>query len=176
MNRGSDVDRGRPEPLSRHRFVVEVADLAPIGFAEVHGLSVTVRAQPEDDAAPQEREGENESESDWWDWTDLFDRYAEVGPPTPKRDTTSPNLELRRGVTADLPLYRWLRDWVTGTTEARDVRISLLDERGDPAVGWVCESATPVEWTGPTLTADTASVATETLELAHHGIALVDTE
>jgi len=34
---------------------------------------------------------------------------------------------------------------------------------------WGLLSAVPVRWTGPQLNSDTLSVATETLEIAHHG-------
>jgi phage tail-like protein len=34
---------------------------------------------------------------------------------------------------------------------------------------WGLLNAVPVRWTGPRLSADSLTVATETLELAHHG-------
>lgn len=169
MSSREDTATGRRDPLSRHRFVVEVEDMPPIGFTDVHGLAVTVQS-PQETEPVSTTTGEG---STWLNWTDLVDRLLDVGQPIPNRGTSTPNLELQRGVTAQVPLYRWLRDWVDGTIEARDVRISLLDGRNEPSVGWVCRAATPVEWQGPTLTADTAAVAMERLELAHDGISMV---
>ena len=34
---------------------------------------------------------------------------------------------------------------------------------------WGCSASIPVRWTGPSLNLDSPKVATETLELAHHG-------
>lgn len=90
---------------------------------------------------------------------------------TPKqRETESPKLELRRGVTDDQALWAWLHDWLAGTVAPQDVRICLLNNQGTPVTGWICHAAVPVRWVGPTLVADRETVAMETLALAHHGI------
>lgn len=87
-----------------------------------------------------------------------------------QRETDSPKLELCRGVTDDQALWTWLHDWLAGRVTPQDVRICLLNGRGTPVTGWICRGAIPVRWVGPTLVADRAAVATETLELAHTGI------
>lgn len=154
----------RTDPYGRHRFAVDIVDdRTPLGFTEVRGLSVRVQAKPaEADAA--------DPEPNWLDWDDRLGRTVRSIPPPPRRRTTSPLLTLRRGITDDRRLWDWLRDWVEGAVEPRDVRVFLLDDAGDRTRGWRCCDATPVRWTGPELAADRSAAATETLELAHGGI------
>ncbi|MFC6988026.1 phage tail protein [Haloplanus sp. GCM10025708] len=162
----SDVpdDLGARRPCQRHRFVVDVDGLPELGFTEVRGLEVSV----------DDRRDGSTTESDsggWWNRTGgLLDRLVDRGPAGRRRETTSPNLELRRGVTGDPVLWDWLQGWVGGGVEPRTVSVYLVDDAGDAAVGWVCPSATPVEWTGPNLRADDPGVAMEKLELAHDGL------
>jgi phage tail-like protein len=40
---------------------------------------------------------------------------------------------------------------------------------GKTIASWSLSEVIPVRWTGPQLSAEQAKVATETLELAHHG-------
>ncbi|AKU09137.1 phage tail protein [Haloferax gibbonsii] len=162
-------------PYGAHRFRVRCDALPKLGFSEVRGLSVAVE---------QPTSGEPRSESPPSE-TDRLDRRGRhprkrptprPRPPSPsRRATSSPPLELCRGVTDDRSLWAWFRAWVDGETTPQDVRICLLDATGEPVRGWVCRAATPVRWTGPHLVADAAAVATESLELTHEGIdALAD--
>ena len=58
-----------------------------------------------------------------------------------------------------------------GTTDARDVSITLMDEARDPVATWRLHRAQPKKWTGPTLAAKGGSdVAMEELHLVHEGI------
>lgn len=172
----SDAE-ARPDPYRRHRFVVEADGLPKLGIAEVRGLEVTVEARP-DRTTDASAASEGSDDRPWWDVGGVVDRVVDRNRPgrpgstsaTPVHDTTSPNLELRRGVTDEPALWNWLRDWVDGRIGPRTVRVYLLDGTGSAAVGWACAAATPVEWTGPDLRADAAGVATERLELAHEGI------
>jgi hypothetical protein len=154
------------DPYCRHRFDVDIGDGGPpLGFTEVAGLSVRVQARPDD--GPDDPPGW----LDWLDWNDRLDDPAERRPPASRRRTASPTLTLRRGLTDDRRLREWLDGWVAGTVDPRDVCVFLLDEAGERARGWRCRDATPVRWAGPQLVADRADVATETLELAHEGLA-----
>jgi hypothetical protein len=155
------------DPYRRHRFDVDIGDdRPPLGFTEVRGLSVRVQARgPDVDAT----ETETEEAPTWLDWRDRFDHLDGV-PSIPRRRTASPPLTLRRGVTDDRRLWDWLRDWVDGRVERRDVRVYLLDAAGERARGWRCRDATPVRWTGPELAADRPAAATEALELVHEGL------
>jgi phage tail-like protein len=158
----TDVERN--DPYRRHRFAVDVGDDGPpLGFSAVRGLAVRVQARPDDEKRP-----------DWRDWGERLARLVGGRPSPPRRRTASPHLTLQRGVTGDRRLWDWLRDWVGGTTGARDVRVFLLDQAGDPARGWVARDATPVRWRGPELVADRPAVATESLELAHEGVEAID--
>lgn len=153
------------DPYGAHRFRVSADALPDLGFAEVRGLSATVETAAPDEpesvgGSPRERRGRG-------------DRSTMDVPP-PERAIRSPRLELRRGVTDEEALWAWLRSWVAGDVDPQDVRVCLLDDRGEPVRGWVCRGATPVRWSGPDLVAGQASVAMETLELAHDGIDAVD--
>jgi phage tail-like protein len=152
------------DPYRRHRFAVDIGDDGPpLGFSEVRGLSVRVQARPGEEA-------ENDAGgADWLDWRDRFGPVGRV-PSIPRRRTASPPLTLRRGITDDRRLWDWLRDWVDGQVERRDVRVYLLDAGGERARGWRCRDATPARWSGPELAADRPAAATETLELVHEGL------
>ncbi|RDZ51178.1 phage tail protein [Haloferax sp. Atlit-4N] len=157
-------------PYGAHRFRVRCDALPKLGFSEVRGLSVAVESTNGDVARSDSPPPET-------DRRDRHDRRARKRPgprprpPSPsRRATSSPPLELRRGVTNDRSLWAWFRSWVDGETTPQDVRICLLDATGEPVRGWVCRAATPVRWTGPHLVADAAAVATESLELSHEGI------
>jgi phage tail-like protein len=89
-------------------------------------------------------------------------------------DAASPHLSLRRGVTDDRRLWTWLRDWIEGAIEPRDVSVYLLDASGTRGRGWRCLGATPVRWRGPELVAEGPAVATETLEVVHDGVEAIE--
>jgi phage tail-like protein len=152
------------DPYRRHRFDVDIGDdRPPLGFTEVRGLTVRVQARPDEETE------NDDAGADWLDWRDRFGAVGRV-PPIPRRRTASPPLTLRRGITDDRRLWDWLRDWVDGRVEKRDVRVYLLDAAGERARGWRCRDATPARWTGPELAADRPAAATETLELVHEGL------
>ena len=50
----------------------------------------------------------------------------------------------------------------TATIEARTLEGTVI-------ASWALEGVVPVRWSGPQLSPDSPKVATETLELAHHG-------
>ena len=152
--RGSD-------PYRANRFCVTCKALPALGFTEVHGLSVDVTIATENASRSASDEATN----------DCPPVAASMAASTPEqRETDSPKLELCRGVTDDQALWTWLHDWLAGEVTPQDVRICLLNNRGTPVTGWICHAAIPVRWVGPTLAADRATVAMETLELAHRGI------
>jgi len=64
-------------------------------------------------------------------------------------------------------------DQYTNFTEQQPnsaVNVVLLDEGGGPVRLWTFVDAFPVSWKGPTLSAASDEVATEVLEIAHHGL------
>lgn len=145
----------RPDAHAADRFEVEVAGLDALAVSEVRGLETTVerREVPLADVLPR--------------WL--------VGDRTVlRRDAVSPPLVLVRAATADDTLQAWFEGWVTGTVTGRTVRVALLDAAGREQVAWECPNARPTRWVGPRLRATRATVATESLELAHDGVERLD--
>jgi len=138
-----------PDPYTADRFTVEVASYGTIDVSEVTGLEATVGTRTESRVPGLPR------------WL--------VGERT-VRDAVSPPLVLTRGVARETRLRGWFDDWVAETVGRREVRVSLLDRDGLPAVRWTCGRAYPTRWTGPKLRANRRAVATESLELAHDGV------
>jgi phage tail-like protein len=62
--------------------------------------------------------------------------------------------------------------WVAGQRQKVDrsnAEISVLDAAGEVVAQWNLSDVCPVKWTGPSLDAGGNQIATEVLELAHHG-------
>jgi phage tail-like protein len=82
-----------------------------------------------------------------------------------------PNLVLKRGVTHENNLISWFFDRTHDREHRGDVIITLLGDNGSTVVRkWAFHNAFPVKWTGPSFNAKSTGVATETLEIAHHGM------
>lgn len=140
----------RTDPYLDFRFHVEIDAVIVGGFTEVTGLEVELETE----------------------------EYEEGGVNThthtlPKR-AGYPNLTLRRGLTDATTLWEWLEATVAGRIERKNVRILLLDPAGAETWGWECHDAYPVRWAGPELQADQATVAIESLELAHTGLTTME--
>lgn len=80
-----------------------------------------------------------------------------------------PNLVLRRGFTSETALFDWFRE-CREKTARRQVDITLRDYQSQPLRTWSFDGAWPVKWTGPSLNAKAGEAATESLEIAHHGL------
>ena len=80
-----------------------------------------------------------------------------------------PNLVLSRALDASSgTVAAWFaaqQDKVRRTTAV----VTAYDPAGGAIASWSLRDVCPVRWTGPMFDASSASVATETLELAHHG-------
>ncbi|MBO3746868.1 phage tail protein [Streptosporangiaceae bacterium NEAU-GS5] len=82
-----------------------------------------------------------------------------------------PNVKFTRPITqanAD-KIPRWLASLATGVQRNKTAIIEARTLMGEVIVRWGLRGVIPVRWTGPQLTLDSPKVATETLELAHHG-------
>ena len=80
-----------------------------------------------------------------------------------------PNLVLKRGVTYEPVLLKWLfqtKEW----DQRGNVTVSIIGPDSKPVRTWAFANAFPVKWTGPTLNASSNNAATETLEIAHRGL------
>lgn len=80
------------------------------------------------------------------------------------------NIKLSRPIGPDsAKLTHWFAGMVNGVKPTTMViAAKTLDER--TVAEWSLVGVVPVRWTGPTLNYETTKVATETLEVAHHGI------
>ena len=63
---------------------------------------------------------------------------------------------------------KWFADMATGI-ERTTADITALTPDGKALVTWSLEGVIPVKWQGPSFSAESPKVATETLEIAHHG-------
>ena len=80
-----------------------------------------------------------------------------------------PNLVLKRGITHEPELLKWLfetKKW----QDCAPVTVQLVGPDTKPIRTWAFANAFPVKWTGPTLNAGSNNAATETLEIAHRGL------
>ena len=79
------------------------------------------------------------------------------------------NIKLTRPVTvASVSLHKWFNTLHSGMKRHTGV-IEAHGPGGVPIGVWGLLDVMPVRWTGPSLSPDQVKVATETLELAHHG-------
>lgn len=79
------------------------------------------------------------------------------------------NIKLSRPITKNTEnVTKWIASMVTGVTR-KTGHISALTADGTVIASWNLMGVVPVRWQGPSLNVDSPKVATETLELAHHG-------
>ncbi|HEY0637162.1 MAG TPA: phage tail protein [Pseudonocardiaceae bacterium] len=79
------------------------------------------------------------------------------------------NVKLSRPITRDSAMVvKWLSG-MAGGVRRRTATIEARTLGGTVIARWSLVDVVPVRWTGPQLSADSPKVATETLELAHHG-------
>ena len=80
-----------------------------------------------------------------------------------------PNIKLSRPVSADSQkLTTWFMSMATGV-KRRTAHINAMTADGTVVAQWGLDGVVPVRWTGPSLNPDSPKVATETIEIAHHG-------
>ena len=58
---------------------------------------------------------------------------------------------------------------MNGIVRRTQAEIIVKNHDAKPVFTWTLTGVIPVRWTGPSLSVDSPKVATETLELAHHG-------
>ena len=136
----------RADPYQAFNFLVEIEGILAGGFSECSGLQV------ETEFFDYREGGRNE----------YVHRFA--GP------TKYPPLVLKHGLTQMDGLWNWHQDVTQGTINRKNGTIFLLDKQRVPVMFWNFKEAFPVKWTGPDFRADSASVAFETVELAHRGL------
>lgn len=134
-----------PEPALSVCFAVTVDDMQLGTFNSCEGLGVEVVLE-------QREEGGNNG----FVWQ------------LPTRLKFS-NVKLTRAVCSDTSeVMAWLSSMSTGFTP-KTANISALTAERKVVASWGLLGVIPVRWSGPSLNLDSPKVATETLELAHHG-------
>lgn len=141
----------RNDPFAAFNFLVEIQGIAKANFAEVSGLTVEV-------AAIEYREGGENS---------LTVRKL---PGLAKYS----NITLKRGFTADLSLWKWIKGVLDGNAVRAAVTITLLNDQRQAVVRWNVREAWPCKYEGPDLNAKGNETAIETLELCHEGFERVE--
>jgi phage tail-like protein len=136
----------RLDPYQACNFLVEIEGILAGGFTECTGLGV---------------------ETEYFDYreggvNEYMHRFS--GP------TKYPPLILKHGLTQIDGLWNWHQQVTLGTIRRKNGTIYLLDKMRIPVMYWNFKEAFPVKYTGPDFRADSASVAFESLELAHHGL------
>jgi phage tail-like protein len=80
-----------------------------------------------------------------------------------------PNLTLKSGVTSRTLLLQWVLE--QGALQGpQNLWVVFTTPTGAPLRSFGFVHAVPVRWTGPTANIGANAVATETLEIAHHGL------
>ncbi|MEZ5234014.1 MAG: phage tail protein [Acidimicrobiia bacterium] len=87
-----------------------------------------------------------------------------------------PNLTFKRGVTNDDTLLNWIQkcsgDGFGGQGNKlvrSSAAVTLVSADGERLRSWELDGAFPVRWSGPDFAAGDDGIATEELEIAHHG-------
>jgi phage tail-like protein len=87
-----------------------------------------------------------------------------------------PNITLKRGVTRQDSLLKWLNESSGESFAAngnklvrKTAAITLVDRTGKRLRSWNFTDAYPVKWTGPSFAATSTDAANEELEITHHG-------
>lgn len=79
------------------------------------------------------------------------------------------NIKLTRPINGDTEkVALWLAG-MTNEVKRTNAQIAALNSEGKTVASWSFMGVIPVKWTGPQLSVDSPKVATESLELAHHG-------
>jgi phage tail-like protein len=138
-------DEVTKDPAVGLYFSVSIDDIELGAFSTCEGLSVEV--QTED----REEGGEN--------------GFVHKLPVRMKYS----NVKFTRPIGPDSKL---IADWFAGMAtgiKRKTAHIAALTPDRKPLVTWNLEGVIPVKWQGPSFSAESPKVATETLEIAHHG-------
>lgn len=80
-----------------------------------------------------------------------------------------PNIKLSRPLTAETEkVAAWFQSMTMGV-KRKTGQIVAMRADGTVVARWGLAGVVPVRWTGPSLNPDSPKVATETIEIAHHG-------
>ncbi|WP_052112800.1 phage tail protein [Knoellia aerolata] len=81
-----------------------------------------------------------------------------------------PNIKLSRPLGRETEtIAKWFASMATGYTRGATGTIEAMTAGGRVIATWGLIDVVPVRWTGPSMSADSPKVLTETVEIAHHG-------
>ena len=79
------------------------------------------------------------------------------------------NVKFTRPLGADTAkVAKWFASMTSGV-KRRTATIQVMNGDGKVVATWELDGVVPVRWSGPSLNLDSPKVATETVEIAHHG-------
>jgi len=79
------------------------------------------------------------------------------------------NVKFTRPLGADTAkVAKWFASMTSGV-KRRTATIQVMSGDGTVVATWELDGVVPVRWSGPSLNLDSPKVATETVEIAHHG-------
>jgi phage tail-like protein len=134
-----------PTVISDHYFKVSVPGITIGAFNECHGLSL---------------------EYDVFEWAEGGNNEFVHHLPGRIR---YPYLVLNSGLVQDDALQKWVAQ--TGKKpELKEVTIELTTQDQKAKRSWVFADAYPIHWSGPTIAAHGAGLATESLHIVHSGL------
>lgn len=83
------------------------------------------------------------------------------------------NVTLKHGLTKSMDFMQWCVNAATQKPmDRRNLSVIMYDSMGTVVVRWDFADAFPVKWVGPQFTADSTTIAIESVELAHKGVTL----
>src|SRR5262245_45476136 len=138
----------RKDPYGSFNFLVEIDGIMRAGFREAGGLDSTI------DVTEYREGGDNITSH----------KYPE--------QVKFSNISLKWGMSDDIELYQWHRQWASGDPAAarKNGSVVVLDRQGQEKARWNFFNGWPSKWTGPALNATSTEIAIETLEIAHEGL------
>lgn len=79
------------------------------------------------------------------------------------------NVKLTRPIDKDtVKVAEWFAK-MNGVVKRQTAKIEVQSPDGRQVAHWTLDGVIPVKWSGPQMNVETAKVAMETLEIAHHG-------
>ena len=134
------------QPFNIHSFVLKIPDIDTVGFfMHCSGLELTFDVY-------EYQEGGN---NDFVHQLPVRMKYT--------------NIKLTRPLDKDTQnVANWFAT-MTGPLTRTTGHITALTAELKPMATWHLNGIIPVRWQGPSFNAESAKLATETLELAHHG-------
>ncbi|MEP6870270.1 MAG: phage tail protein [Anaerolineaceae bacterium] len=140
------------DPLTAHRFAVEIDGLVLGMFDECSGLAGTMKEKEYEEGG--------------------MNRYVHKFPDRLKWD----NITLKWGTTDSTKLWDWLKainSSVNKSRHHRHVSIIQFTSTGVEARRWNLDDAFPVKWSGPSFNASGTSISIESIVLAFGDVTLV---